>query len=173
MKRYSMKFCIFAFLTLISCSTVLAQSDSQGFRVIVPTGLSIVAPPSAELTHNESDANQAFPPQAWVVKGNASAGLNVTFTASDAFVHTSGNFRRNAALSLAMGETQGPASWSVTTVSDSTDYATNDFDATVAAASDGVGRANLNLTVTFVTEEFGLFAAGDYNTTVVGTVAAN
>ena len=44
---------------------------------------------------------------------------------------------------------------------------------TVTAKSDGVGRANMLLTVTFVTGDFASIKAGDYLTTVTGTVAAN
>ncbi len=38
----------------------------------------------------------------------------------------------------------------------------SDNDARVAAASNGVGKANFDLVVTFVTGEFGTFASGNY-----------
>ena len=41
------------------------------------------------------------------------------------------------------------------------------------AASNGVGRASFNLNVKFITDGFGSFAAGDYETTVTGTVTEN
>ncbi|HBE66988.1 MAG TPA: hypothetical protein DDW52_02460 [Planctomycetaceae bacterium] len=156
-----------------SASTVMAQTASQGFRVVVPTGLSIVAPTDAQITHDETDNDNLFPPQTWVVKGNASNGLTVTFATQDVFKHSSGNFQRDAGLSIALGTTQGPATWNIVTASDQTDYAASDPIAEVSASSNGVGRANIDLTVSFVTEEFGVFAAGDYDMTVVGTVAAN
>lgn len=156
-----------------AASSALAQSSQQAFKVVVPTGLSITAPVAAQIVHDETNDEQQFPAQEWIVKGNASAGLNVTFATQDTFKHTSGNYQRNARLSLGLGATQGPATWQITKATDVTDYAANDQIADVTASSNGVGRANLALTVAFVTEEFGVFAAGDYDMTVVGTVAAN
>lgn len=160
-------------LVSIAANTASAQTAQQAFKVVVPTGLSITAPAAAQITHNESNDEQPFPAQEWIVKGNAPAGLNVTFATQDTFKHTSGNYQRNARLSLGLGATQGPATWQVTKATDVTDYATSDQVADVTASSNGVGRANLALTVAFVTEEFGVFAAGDYDMTVIGTVAAN
>lgn len=164
-------------LTLIAISTLAntsaAQTASQAFRVVVPDGLSIVAPLAVEITHDETDDNNLFPAQTWVVKGNASNGLTVTFATQGTFKHTSGNYERDAGLALAIGTTQGPATWSIGTASDQTDFANADPIAEVTAISNGVGRANIDLTVSFVTEEFGIFAAGNYDMTVVGTVAAN
>lgn len=148
-------------------------SASQQFKVVVPSKISITAPAAATITHDETDNAQAFPAQSWVVKGNIGAGVNVSFATQDTFKHDTLPFERNAALALALGTTQGPATWTVTTAADQTDYASSDNVATVAASSNGVGRANFDLTVSFITEEFGVFAAGDYNMTVVGTVAAN
>jgi hypothetical protein len=162
----------FAAFSLLS-GTGFAQNDSQGFRVVVPTGLSIVAPGAAQIVHDETDNDNLFPAQTWVVKGNASNGLTVTFATQDVFKHSSGNFQRDAGLAIALGTTQGPATWNIGTATDQTDYVNNDPVAQVTASSNGVGRANIDLTVSFITEEFGVFAAGDYDMTVVGTVAAN
>jgi len=108
------------------------------------------------------------------VKGNSNAGVNVSFATANPFIHTTlPTFKRDAKLNLAVGTTQGPATWTVGVAQDQTNYLLNDGIAAVTATSTGVGRANLNLSVTFVTEEFGVFAAGDYSTTVTGTVAAN
>ncbi len=159
--------------TTLSAGSAFAQTASQGFKVVVPTGLSIVAPTDAQITHDETDNDNLFPAQTWVVKGNAANGLTVTFATQDVFKHSSGNFQRDAGLSIALGTTQGPATWNIVTATDQTDYASADPVAQVVASSNGVGRANIDLTVSFVTEEFGVFAAGDYDMTVVGTVAAN
>ena len=149
-----------------------AQS-SQVLKVVVPTSVSIVAPVAATITHNETDAPQAFPSQVWTVKGNSLNGVNVSFATTTPFTHATDNtFKRNAKLDLAVGVTQGPAAWTVGVASDTTNYVNNDGVAQVTASSNGVGRANMNLTVSFITEEFGVFAAGDYLTTVTGTIAA-
>lgn len=151
------------------------KSDTQGFKVIVPASIDIVAPNDATITHDETNNDQNFPAQGWLVKGNSPAGVSVSFSTTDTFKHTSGNFQRNAGLSLAVDNTttQGPAVWTVGTATDQTNYASNDAVATVTASSNGIGRTMLQLTVRFITEEFGVFGAGDYNTTVTGTVTAN
>ncbi len=149
------------------------RTASQTFTVVVPQNISITAPGAVTITHDETDNNQSFAQQSWVVKGNIRNGVLVSFATGSAFVHTQDNtFQRNAKLDLAVGTTAGPATWTVTKATDQTDYATADGVASVEANSNGVGRAAFNLGVTFITEEFGLFAAGDYVTTVTGTVTA-
>lgn len=156
-----------------SPSLLMAQTGNQGFKVVVQPSLSITAPAAISLTHDQTDNPQAFPDQAWVVRGNVRNGVTVTFATAAPFVHSEDNtFKRNAKLDLAVDSTQGPATWQVDTATDTTNFAANDNVAQVAASSNGVGRANLNLKVTFVTEDFSLFAAGDYVTTVTGTIAA-
>jgi hypothetical protein len=171
------KFIAIAIASIIVCSagSAMAQTTaSQKFRVVVPTNISIVSPPLASITHNETDANQVFPPQEWVVRGNSSAGLAVSFETQSAFTHTvDPNFKRNAIITLAVGSSTGPASWTVTKSTDQTDYAASDEVASVQASSNGVGRATLNVGLSFITDSFGTFASGDYETTVVGTVSAN
>jgi hypothetical protein len=171
-KKFVLSYVACAALIGFVSETAMAQS-TQSFKVIVPASVSIVAPAAATLTHNETDAPQAFPAQAWTVKGNSLNGVNVTFSTTSPFVHATDNtFKRNAKLDLAVGTIQGPAAWTVAVASDTTNYTNNDGIAQVTASSNGVGRANMNLTVSFITEEYGVFAAGDYLTTVTGTIAA-
>lgn len=173
MKIQSLLRSAIAAAVVCSPSLLMAQTGSQGFNVVVPQSLSITAPTAVSLTHDQTNNPQAFPDQSWVVRGNVRNGVTVTFATSSPFVHSDDpTFKRNARLDLAVGSFQGPAEWQIDTASDSTDIANNDNVAQVAASSNGVGRANLNLKVTFVTEDFSLFAAGDYITTVTGTIAA-
>lgn len=162
---------------MVVSSSAFAQAPvtaSQKYTVNVPTVISITAPSDVSLTHDQSDNNQIFPTQSWLVKGNTLAGVSVTFATNQAFTHTTNaNYKRNAKLDLSLGATSGPAIWSITTPSDTTNYAVNDGVAQVAASSNGVGRAGFNLSVTFITDQFGSFAAGSYETTVTGTVSAN
>jgi hypothetical protein len=164
---------VVAVLCMSSCALAGTTAD-QTFTVVVPQNISITSPGAVSLTHDQTDNPQAFPAQQWVVRGNLKNGVNVVFATGSAFVHsTDSTFKRNAKLDLALGTTQGPATWTVGVASDTTNYASNDGVAQVSASSNGVGRANMNLTVTFVTEDYSAFAAGDYATTVTGTVAAN
>ena len=170
-KKIVSTFAVLALLTGVSYGQTTA---TQKFKVTVPSNISITAPGDVSLTHDQTDNDQSFPAQAWVVKGNTSAGVAVSFATATAFVHTvDSQFKRDATLGLALASNQGPAAWTISTASDSTDYANLDGVATVAASSDGVGSANFDLTVTFVTDGFGTFASGDYETTVTGTVTAN
>jgi hypothetical protein len=165
----------FAFATVFTCNTVFGQTTAnQTLKVIVPTSVSISAPSAATITHNETNSAQAFPAQQWVVKGNAKSGVNVSFSTGSAFVNKDdATQKRDAKLTLAIGDTAGPGTWTLGNPSDTTDYSKNDEVAQVTASSNGVGRANLNLTVEFQTVEYGLFAAGEYSTVITGTVAAN
>lgn len=161
-------------LVFLSATAAQAQTASQAFRVVVPSSLAIVAPAGQIMTHDQTDSNQTFSRQRWTVKGNVANGLAVTFATTTPFVHdTNAAMRRDAQLSLELAGSSGPATWKVTTAADATNMATSDNDARVAATSNGVGKANFDLIVTFVTGEFGTFASGNYNLTVVGTVAAN
>lgn len=165
--------CASLLFTALAGALQAQSSGTQTFTVVVPQSISITAPTAASLTHDESNNTLAFAPQAWVVRGNARNGVNVSFATATAFVNTSDStFKRDAKLELGLGTTQGPATWAIGTASDTTDYTGGDQVAQVTASSNGVGRANLNLTVSFITGEYGVFAAGDYVTTVTGTVTA-
>lgn len=166
---------LFALAALFVATQANAQtSASQKYTVTVPTNISITAPADVAITHDETDADQAFPAQQWTVKGNVLAGVSVSFSTGTAFTHTTdASFKRDAKLDLSVASNNGPGSWTVSQASDQTDYDNSDEVATVQAASDGVGRATFDLAVSFITEEFGTFAAGDYDTTVTGTVTAN
>ncbi len=163
------------FVCLWSAGVASAQQSApQGFQVVVPTSLAIIAPTSQTITHDQSDSNQAFAKQRWTVKGNVLNGVNVSFKTATAFTHMNNSaFKRDAQLALELAGTQGSAVWTINTPVDATNYGSADETAIVNAMSNGAGRANFDLTVTFVTGEFGSFAAGNYALTVVGTVAAN
>lgn len=161
-------------LSVAAGSASAQTTASQKYRVKVPTNISITAPGDIEINHDETDNDQTFPAQQWEVKGNVLAGVSVSFTTGSAFTHTTdASFKRDASLGLSVASNSGPASWSIDQASDQTDYVNADEEATVMASSDGVGRATFDLAVSFITDEFGTFAAGDYDTTVTGTVTAN
>ena len=171
----NIKYTLAALIVLASASTASAQSTgSQKFTVVVPTGISITPPSNVSITHDETENNQPFPAQGWIVRGNSLAGVNVTLSTGSPFTHTvDTNSMRNAQLGLSVSSSVGPAAWTVTQATDTTDYENNDGVATVQATSDGFGRATLDVAVSFITDGFGTFPSGDYETTVTGTVAAN
>ena len=168
------RICLAVVLSLTTASTVLGAVATQKFTVVVPSNVSITAPANASINHDETDNNQSFPNQQWTVKGNVLNGVSVSFSTDQAFTHTTdSSFKRDASISLAEASHLGPATWSISQASDSTNYSGGDGVATVAASSNGVGRATFNLGVAFVTGSYGTFAAGNYEMTVTGTVTAN
>ncbi|MEM9366156.1 MAG: hypothetical protein AAGD07_09175 [Planctomycetota bacterium] len=166
--------CGLTFVAALSATATAQTTDTQKFTVTVPSNISIIAPLDVALTHDQSDANQSFPTQRWTVVGNTAAGVTVSFTTDSPFVHTTDpTHKRDASVGLALASNTGPGAWNITQVTDTTDYVNNDDTAVVSAASNGPGSAAFDLAVTFITDTFGTFAAGDYETTVTGTVTAN
>ncbi len=171
----NIKYIVAALFAVSSASTAMAQTTAtQKFKVIVPANISITAPSDVVITHDQTESDQTFPAQQWVVKGNSLAGVAVSFSTNTAFVHkTDSTFKRDAQLGLAVASSTGPATWTVGQAADTTNYVGSDGVATVSASSNGVGKATFDLTMKFVTNGFGSFAAGDYESTVTGTVTAN
>jgi len=170
-----MKARILALALMCAASSAFAQTTaSQTYKVIVPESIYVGSPTAVELTHDKSSNNQVFPDQTWVVRGNSTKGVNVNFAVASPFTHTvDSSFKVDTQLDLSVGSKQGPATWTVSKATDKTNHSGSDLDANVTAVSNGVGRANMILKVTFLSPEWGTYAAGDYTTTVVGTVAVN
>lgn len=172
-----MRLKILTTLAMVACvsSSALAQtSGSQQLRVRVPSRIAITPPTDALIDHDETDGDQAFPTQQWLVKANVRDGVTVTFSTTQAFTNTTdATYKRDAQLGLAVASSQGPATWVVNQATDSTDYGSGDEVATVQASSDRVGRAVFDLAVTFITDVYGTFLEGGYVTTVTGTITAN
>jgi len=149
-------------------------TDTQGFSVTVPSRMTITAPASASITHDETDSDQVFGAQQWAVKANARNGATVTFSTDHVFEHTvDPTFERDAKLDLAIASSAGPANWTLAVASDQTDYAASDEVATVQAGSTRPGQADFDLTATFITDVHDTLAAGDYTLTITGTLTAN
>lgn len=163
-----------AALTLFAGQAMGQATDDQLFTVEVPVVLTMTAPADAEITHDTTNANQAFPAGTWTVECNGVDGATATFATATVFTHTTDNaYKRDVKLSLALGTADTGSGWAVTTPTDQTDRANTDPVAQVVAASTAAGNATLNLTVEFVDNSYSTLAAGDYTTTVTGTLTAN
>jgi hypothetical protein len=158
-----------------SGSAQQTASDAQRYRVRVPFRLIVISgAPDISIVHDQTDNDQVFPPQPWFVRGTWPFGVTVTLATSQAFTHTAApTFKRDARLDLEIVDTQGFATWTLDVPSDRTNYATGDEQAVVQASSNFLGRAELALTVTFLTVQYADLAAGNYELTVVGTATAN
>ncbi|EMI46400.1 hypothetical protein [Rhodopirellula sp. SWK7] len=166
--------CMFA-MACLHATTASAQLQSrQNFAVTVPSNLSITAPPNVGMMHNQTDANQTFPLQRWRVVGNSIRGVTVSFSTDGPFVHnTDTTSQRDVQLGLSIASSSGVGRWILTQAIDSTDYANRDSYATVSAMSNGTATATFDLQVSFLTDTYGSFPAGLYETTVTGTITAN
>jgi hypothetical protein len=150
-------------------------SDSQRYRVQVPFRLIVISgSPDVSIIHDQTDNDQVFPPQPWFVRGTWPFGVTVTLATTQAFTHTTATtLKRDARLDLRIVNTQGFGRWRVNVPTDRTNYAAGDERAVVQASSNFFGRAELALTVTFLTVQYADLAAGNYELTVVGTATAN
>ncbi len=187
---------------LVGAQAVYSAVDSQQFTVSVPKRVSITAPTAAQtkvytgadLAAAElvGDDTFSFAPQLWAVKGNVKNGVTVNFemgsfaTVVSPFVPASGPTPavpavmayQNGGLSVAKASSTGPATWALngTSAVASSNYAAvspASPNAIVSYKSDKVGQADFNVTVAFLATDLNAVVAGDYITTVVGTLTEN
>lgn len=162
---------IAAFSFATSAQAQQTDSDVETFRVVIAPLFSINAPaPLVTLPHDESNNDQVFPPQTWLVTSNNARGASVVFETNQAFTHTVENsYKRDAALDLRIAS--GNA-WTVNVGSAQTNYSAGTENVVVTAESNRAGAASFLLDVRFIEETFSDLAAGDYEMTVTGTLTA-
>ncbi len=172
MNRKIIAFAFTAIAAFSFATSAQAQTtDIETFRVVIAPLFSINAPaPLVTLPHDESNNDQIFPPQTWLVTSNNAAGAFVSFETDQAFTHTANtSYKRDASLGLSIAS--GNA-WTVTLGAAQTNYATGTENVAVTAESDRAGAASFLLDVRFIEETFTDLAAGDYEMTVTGTLTA-
>lgn len=163
---------VLAALTVGLATSANAQvTDTETFRVTVNSLLSIQAPTAlVSQIHDETDNDQSFPLQRWLVTANNAIGATAVFETDQCFTHTvDPTYKRDADLSLTL---VSGAAWSVTTASATTNYATSLEVVSVAAESNTAGAASFDLGVSLVEETFADLASGDYELTITGTLTA-
>ncbi len=162
---------ILAAITLGFAASSQAQLvDSETFRVRVNSLMSIQAPAAlVSQIHDQTNSNQTFPLQRWLVTANNPIGATAVFTTNQAFTHTvDATYKRNAGVTLTKFS---GAAWTVTTASATTNYSLGNEIVSVAAESNTAGSAAFDIGVTLVEETFASLAAGDYEMTITGTLA--
>lgn len=182
-KRVLTAFTLCAAMTCCSTSFGQTDTDTQEFTVTVPNVVDIAAPADRTINHPGNNNPLSFIPGGapidhWRVSCNTINGASVSIRTLQAFTHTvDSNYVRDAQLDMSLAYTDvdgvGSPVWSLGVNSDITDYANLDGEAIVTASSSGPGRAQLALTVTFITDTYSTLLAGDYSTTVEGTITAN
>ena len=149
---------------------------------------------AAELT---TDDDLVFTPQTWAVKGNVKNGVSVEFKAA-AFANVVSPFDegaivnplpdpddvaavmayQNTGLAVVVASNTGPAVWSLDgTPNGTADNVSSNYlastNAIVKYKSDKVGQADFAVTVEFEATDLNAVVAGDYITTVIGTLTEN
>lgn len=161
----------FASIAVASAPHAVAQTASQRATVTVPVRLSVTPPADMTITHDQSERPQAFPIQSWTVRGNSIGGVTVDFTADQPFTHQEEpDSKVHAELSVAIERTQGSANWFVGNASGTTRSTGDDLAARVRIGSDGIGEAQVRLSVEMVSAPLASIAQGNYATTIRCTV---
>ena len=160
-------------LFILLGNSVLLGQDAQTYQMAIPDGISLVSPGDVVISHDLTSTNQVFPDQVWQAYTSNLSGAQVEFSMGR-FIHEDISFyRRNARIQLRVLASDPDANWRVTRGS----ARTRGFfgggsrgTATVTAESFGPGAGQLSIRVTFIERNFLFLAAGNYNSTVVGTI---
>jgi len=168
---------VIATAVMLSASlSVEAETKArQGFRVSVPSRMSISAPPvAAQATLQPDQAQVEIVPQPWSITANSRSGATVQFATEQSFHSLSDDsIRRDADLKVSIISQSSSAAWTVTQAQATTAHQIGQEAATVQVRSVRPGSAVLGLTVTFLQGDAVSTPQGDYMTTVVGTISAN
>jgi hypothetical protein len=135
--------------------------------------VSITPPSGQSRTHNTANAPQVFPEQVWSLTSNELLGATVQLTAGP-FVHaTEPSVKVNCKLDLRVVSSQTLALWATVAATDQTNIAAGKQTARVSARSTATGNGTVGLTVTYQNSSFSTTGAGNYSTTVTGTIVPN
>ena len=164
-------------LCLAVCISPIAfGQDSQLYRVSIGSSVVINAlSPTQVRTHPMTAGNVQFFDSRWFVNVNSPAGASVTFEA-DPFTNSAHTtYQRDVQLRLRRLRNIRGAAWGFDDRVDRTRIASGNNRAVVTMSTDSAGAANVSIRVRFITgaDPQGTLAAGNYLTTVVGTIAAN
>lgn len=177
--RYFLKFVMLATVLGVGFtkSSASAQTTAEAqFCITVSEALGIVGPSAPiAIFHDGSGNSNAFPAVSWTCICNDADGSVATFSTLTGMVHSAvPTSMRDVQLNLAVTSADAGSGWATTIASDQTDVTAvvPDLIATVQAESTGPGDATLDLTVTFITDDFATLVPGIYCTTVVATITA-
>lgn len=167
---------VFAGLVVSTENPLAAESTArQSFLVNVPRRLVISAPAAAPQVEMAEDAIQVtLPTQVWSVAANSHEGATVTLSTVQSFHNLDDDtIRRDAQLEVTVQNQSQARAWSVTHSIAITDHQTGQEEATVEVRSAGPGTADIGLKISLQSTSGQFTPAGDYSTTVIGTITAN
>ena len=150
---------LFAFI--ISVSTC----EAQVLRVRPGSGTQLV-------THTMQQGPQAFTAVRWDIQNAAFGnGCVVQWTADRFRLQQSTKYSADCELNLQLVRGTVNSQWVVTASRDASSIATGKQRAVVSAASQGRGNAQADIVVRFLTPTADQLVAGDYQTTLIGTIS--
>lgn len=124
------------------------------------------------LPHALDDAPQSFTPVRWDIQNQQFRNGCVVLWTVAAFEHESeGGTTADCEISARIVRSTGRARWSVTTGSDATSVSTGKKSAAVSIASDARGNAEAEILIRFTTNDVSSLTAGNYTTTLTGTIS--
>lgn len=168
--RFSRIIALMLVWSLASCC--YGQSGQHKLTVNVPEGVGVTTPSQSNVDVALTAGSDAFPEQLWSIRSNSDAGVVVEFATSGAFAHdTLAGVKVDAGLDVSIPSTSGSAAWQVTQGSDKSSYATGDESAVVQVVSDGVGTAQVGLTMRFIQSSLDVIPVGEYSTVVTCAIS--
>lgn len=123
------------------------------------------------LVHDLQNAVQPFNAVRWDVQNRSRSGCVVQWTA-DAFVHRDLGAKADCGLQLTIVQQSNRGRWSVLLPQDQTEVANGRDRASVSIAAQRQGVARIALQVLFASDDPSSLVAGQYQTTVTGTITA-
>ena len=126
-------------------------------------------------THPSVEGNLDFFDSEWYMESNSSAGASVTFSAGPFINEDNPAYMRDSQMRLRRLRNRGAATWAFEDQVERTRYSNGKMNAVVKMSCTSAGRAFVGMRVRFFTETnpTARLPAGNYVTTVVGTISAN
>lgn len=149
---------------------------------LVSCGASVFAqPPQLQaggkiqrLDHDGQDAPQVFDQERWtIIAPTQQRGVTVQWSCEPFRLVNDPNTAVDAHLSIEITKSNRGVLWVESIPQSRTDFRMGQLEALVMVESNDSGVAQAGLTVTFLGDEVPLLVAGEYETTVIGTITEN
>lgn len=126
------------------------------------------------LDHDGQDAPQVFDAERWtIIAPTQLRGVTVQWACEPFRLTSDPSAAVDAHLAIEITDSNRGTRWVETIPQARTDFRMGQTEALVMVTSDDAGVARAGLTVTFLGDEIPLLMAGEYETTVIGTITEN
>jgi len=126
------------------------------------------------IDHDGQDAPQVFDAERWTIVALIQRrGVTVQWACEPFRLVSDPSAAVDAQLSIEITKSNRGTRWVESIPQARTDFRMGNLEALVMVESDDAGVAQAGLTVTFLGDEIPLLMAGEYETTVIGTITEN